>query len=269
MPCERNRELLGAYHDHELDLAARRAVATHLQSCAACTAAMAEISGVSRQLAAAGRQQPPERLRSRILAALARVDSPATSWAAWSLHFPRSGLALQAAVLLLACALTAFATAVVLSRAEQTKQLDGEIVAAHVRFLLQDSPIQVASSNSHTVKPWFNGRLDFSPPVKDLTPEGFQLVGGRVDYVGGRRVAALVYRRRLHVVTVFLWPTLGGGESRAQPCGAQRLQSAGMEQGRHGLLGRLRPWRGGAATAAGASWMRVLRLMRAGRYCGL
>jgi anti-sigma factor RsiW len=94
--------------------------------------------------------------------------------------------------------------------------LEREIVSAHVRSLLQESPIQVASSDTHAVKPWFNGRVDFSPPVKDLTAEGYPLVGGRVDYIGERRVAALVYRRHRHVVNVFLWPSGNTGEVAAR-----------------------------------------------------
>jgi anti-sigma factor RsiW len=82
-----------------------------------------------------------------------------------------------------------------------------------VRSLLQESPIQIASSETHIVKPWFNGRLDFAPSVRDLTPDGFPFAGGRLDFVGERRVAALVYRRRLHVVNVFLWPSTGGADS--------------------------------------------------------
>jgi anti-sigma factor RsiW len=94
-------------------------------------------------------------------------------------------------------------------RAQDQQALAHDVLAAHVRSLLQDNTVQVASLDTHTVKPWFAGRLDYTPVVKDLSEEGFKLIGGRLDYVDGRRVAALVYMRRLHKINVFIWPAKG------------------------------------------------------------
>jgi len=212
MQCERTRELLDAYHDQELDSRERRDVAAHLETCSNCNAIASEIRHVSLQLAAVGREPAPTELRARITAALAKADAQSTSRLTRILGVHAPGLLRQAAVLAFACGLTALATTMILSRAERSTLLEREVVSAHLRSLLQESPIQVASSDTHAVKPWFSGRVDFSPPVKDLTAEGFPLLGGRVDYIGGRRVAALVYRRNLHIVNVFLWPSDNRGE---------------------------------------------------------
>ena len=123
-----------------------------------------------------------------------------------SRHSWGAGFARQAAALVTACVLSSALTYGVTTWSGAHTRLDGDIVSAHVRSLLQESPIQIASSDSHTVKPWFNGRIDFAPDFKDLAAEGFPLLGGRLDYIGERRVGAIVYRRRLHVVNVFMWP---------------------------------------------------------------
>ena len=220
MQCERVRELLSPYLDGELSAEERRAVAAHLGECHSCSAQLSDFRRVGQTLAEAGREPAPKALTARVrgnLAHAAHVEpTPTTALISKppraGASSVRRGLLRQAAVIAAACVLSAVATWWATSSLGQQQGLEQDVLAAHVRSLLQDSPIQVASSDAHTVKPWFAGRIDFSPEVKDLASEGFPLVGGRLDYVGGRRVGAVVYKRRLHVVNVFMWPSASAGD---------------------------------------------------------
>jgi anti-sigma factor RsiW len=151
--------------------------------------------------ARATRHRAPEALQQRVGAALQAARGASTRrssgrWQGW--------LRLAAAF---ACGVIVSVVVVQLrSGSDEAGRLAGELIDSHVRSLMGDHLADVASSDQHTVKPWFAGKLDFSPPVADLAAAGFPLVGGRLDYLGGRTVAALVYRHDRHTINVFVWP---------------------------------------------------------------
>ncbi|MFZ1104356.1 MAG: anti-sigma factor [Hyphomicrobiaceae bacterium] len=215
MRCDRARELVGAYVDGELRGDDRASVAAHIESCADCRELIGDIKRTSKAIAELGRESAPAALASRIRSHLASAADEEVGKRLVPRLVPGrlpSRVWREAAALAACSALSVLLTWWVVTSTGQVGQLERQVVEAHVRSLLQDSPIQVASSDSHTVKPWFAGRVDFAPDVKDLTAEGFPLLGGRLDYVHDRRVGALVYRRRLHVVNVFMWAAPGNEE---------------------------------------------------------
>ena len=148
----------------------------------------------------------PEALRKRIHATLvaeAREQSRST-WLQWG------GMAAAFALV----SVISWNAAMMYATGTSEERLEGDIMTAHVRSLMADSHLNdVVSTDQHTVKPWFTGKLDFAPTVTDLAASGFTLTGGRLDYLNGRPVAALTYRHRLHVINLFEWPTPAGRDT--------------------------------------------------------
>ena len=197
-PCGEMHLLVQADVDGELDAAGASRVVAHMEVCAACAGLHAALIGLSARVRAdAPRFAAPAGLRAAVLAETrAPAETRARARVGWRGAVVGAGFALAASVALL------------LVPAGQG-DLAGLVVAGHIRALQPGHLMDVPSTDQHTVKPWFDGRLDFAPPVPDLAPAGFALVGGRLDYLDGRAVAGLVYQRRQHVVDVFVWPDAG------------------------------------------------------------
>jgi anti-sigma factor RsiW len=212
MQCGEVQEALGAVIDGEagaIDEAAR----AHIANCPICARRSNDYRDIGAKLRVVAYQSVPPGLEGRVLARLA-AETSTNRDSAWLR--PRKWMA-QAAALMVVAGLSSLVSWQMGESRARHNMLERDVVSAHARSLLQDSPVQVASSQSHTVKPWFNGRIEFAPSVKDLTDRGFPLVGGRVDVVGGQRAATLVYKRRLHVINVFIWPAADSAHSGPTP----------------------------------------------------
>lgn len=215
MRCDEARPLLSADLDGEANGTVVRLAHEHARDCPHCRDAVAGYRDIGRDLARHGREPLPPRLAESIRDRIAR-EMPEVPQRPERVSLPPlRTIAWRAAAAILIAAVSALAGWQYGRTGVGLDTLERDILAAHVRSLLQASPIDVASSSTHSVKPWFAGRLEFAPEVKDLSTEGFSLVGGRVEYVGERRVAALVYKRRLHVINVMMWPA--AGKERTQP----------------------------------------------------
>ena len=211
MTCEEAEILLHALIDGELDAGHAREVETHVAACPRCAAALTAYRQRSRAVAGAGlRYTAPPALRQRIEAAL---PQPRVT----SRRDLLKGFAMGSAV----SALAATGLVAVVLRGDDEQRILSDVVSAHLRSLQAGHLTDVVSTDQHTVKPWFNGRLDVAPPVIDLTAQGFTLVGGRLDYVDARAIGAVVYRRRQHVINLFVSQT---ATTERQPARIETIQ---------------------------------------------
>jgi len=241
MSC-RQSELLDAYFDHELDLVHSLEIERHLEECRDCHAAFERRQSVRRVVEGGSLYfKAPASLESRLRARLSELggvrrtqqsagrlslgaeSSSATARASLGSVWARWVVSLAAAT---AVAFAAYFVMRVETRPYPSPEqlLAEDVVASHIRSLMPNHLTDVASTDQHTVKPWFDGRLDFSPPVVDLASDGFPLVGGRLDYLAGRPVAALVYGRRKHLINVFVWPSTESARESSGPRSVATIQ---------------------------------------------
>ena len=222
MSCELPRTMIHGYLDGELDAVRAAEFERHLEQCPECVTALESQESLRSSLQRAELyEKAPAELRQKVLSSLRPAAGPIPFVAPRRRAAVGQWLAIAAVLLLLLY--SGWRLFPGLGQKNDQTALAAQIVDAHLRSLEPGHLTDVISTDQHTVKPWFDGKLDFAPPVQDFAADGFPLTGGRLDVVGGRTVAALVYGRRKHFVNVFIWPS-------SNPDAAP---SSGAQQGYH------------------------------------
>ncbi|HEX8957986.1 MAG TPA: zf-HC2 domain-containing protein [Burkholderiaceae bacterium] len=210
MHCEEAKKLLQADVDGELDAASSAQLAAHVAGCAACEAERAALADLKQALKQGQVHAAPEALRRRIAIAIRNEAEQAAkrksmprksfkpSWAWLNGGFAGAG-----------ALAFAFMFSLYLSRPSDVDLLEQDVISGHARSMMVSHLSDVASTDQHTVKPWFADKLDFSPNVADFSAQGYPLVGGRLDYIDRHNVAAIVYHHRLHTINLYEWPERG------------------------------------------------------------
>jgi anti-sigma factor RsiW len=212
MECHEAQDVIHAYFDGELDLVRTLDLESHIQNCQSCARARQALVALRGAIRGGGLYyKAPAALAQRIRAGIeTKFEVPTIRR---TISFGWRGMAIAASLAFVALAVW---VAVWGAKSSDEKLLVQEIRASHVRSLMEDHLVDVKSSDQHTVKPWFDGKLDFAPEVKDFKADSFALMGGRLEYLEGRSAAALVYEHGKHRINLFIWPVRSGGEQSAQ-----------------------------------------------------
>ncbi len=201
MICVESRKFLHAYLDGELDLKTSLDFEEHIQTCPNCSDALKGFQSLREKMKVGLYFKMPEGFETNLSALVRKKNRPIFSlkWA----------YATAAAVVLI----FAVKTVPHLNGQSQEQLLSQQVLTSHLRSLMANHLIDVASTDQHTVKPWFGGKINFAPPVSDYADHGYKLLGGRLDYLDKNPVAALIYQRRKHLINLYVWPSNGKSET--------------------------------------------------------
>jgi anti-sigma factor RsiW len=229
--CVFSETIVHAYFDGELDAVRSAEFEHHLDGCEECKAELRKIGALRRQLQESELcEQASPQLRDRIRKQIAKEANGRRS----ELFSGRRVFLIPAFGALAAAAACLILGLLIFQSHSRSTRITAELIDAHVRSLQPGHLTDVLSTDQHTVKPWFDGKLDFIPPVSDFSQHGFPLVGGRLDIIDGHNVASLVYSRRKHIINLFVWPYRGkeatfAGSGSRQGYNWLRWQSGDME----------------------------------------